>query len=223
MTPSTSSQPIIRIVVDDRERSAAVLSALRAIGDVDLSVERLDIGDYSVGRNLLVERKTAADFSQSVVSGRLFRQAHRLSTCPGTLRLLVLEGSAADVRGAGLSLHALQGALISVTLVFGIPVLRTLSPYETAHLLVVAGRQLHRRARQPMRTQPRVQAAVRTTQLMMLIGVRGIGPVTAGRLLDHFGSIRSIATATVEDLTAVLDIGPKTARRLHWALNAKVL
>ena len=211
--------PEVQIVVDDRERSPGVLAALRTFDGVELRVARLDIGDYAVGPNLVVERKTVSDFVQSVIDGRLFRQARRLSRFSSGLRFLVLEGADGDLRQRGLSQHAVHGALITLNLVFGLPVLRTLDPVETAHLLVIAGRQLRRRMTSLARLHPSVNAPSRSTQLRMLPAIRDIGPLRASALLEHFGSIRSISAATLDELVVVPGIGQRTAHRIHWAMT----
>jgi DNA excision repair protein ERCC-4 len=214
-----TTPPRIRIVVDDRERSPGVLAALRTFESVQLRVARLDIGDYAVGPNLLVERKAVSDFVQSVIDGRLFRQARRLSRWSSGLRFFVLEGTDRDLRQGGFSQHAVHGALITLNLVFGLPVLRTLDPVETAQLLVIAGRQLHRRMTSPTRLHPSVNAPARSTQIRMLLAIRDIGPLRASALLEHFGSMRSLSSATLDELVAVPGIGLKTARAVHWALR----
>jgi len=206
-------------VVDDRERSPGMLAALRTFDGVELRVARLDIGDYAVGSNLVVERKTVSDFVQSVIDGRLFRQARRLSRFSSGLRFLVLEGADGDLRQRGLSQHAVHGALITLTLVFGLPVLRTVDTVETAHLLVIAGRQLRRRMTSLARLHPSVNAPSRSTQLRMLLAIRDIGPLRASALLEHFGSIRSISAATLDELVVVPGIGQRTAHRIHWAMT----
>jgi DNA excision repair protein ERCC-4 len=68
----------VRIIGDDRERSAGVIEALGAMADIQLSIGRLSLGDYVVENGLLVERKTVADLALSILDGRLFRQAGRL-------------------------------------------------------------------------------------------------------------------------------------------------
>ena len=55
----------------------------------------------------------------------------------------------------------------------------------------------------------------------MLQAVRDIGPVKARALLDTFGSPAAIADATLDDLAATPGIGPRTAARLHAALNSE--
>ena len=74
---SSCADDRVRITADDRERAAGVIEALGAMEDVELSIERLSLGDYVVENGLLVERKTVLDLALSVVDGRLFRQAGR--------------------------------------------------------------------------------------------------------------------------------------------------
>ena len=62
------------LAADDREPES-VVSALRSLRRVQVSLRRLKLGDYVVDGRLLIERKTLPDFALSIVQGRLFRQA----------------------------------------------------------------------------------------------------------------------------------------------------
>ena len=42
----------VRIIADDRERSAGIIEVLAAMEDVQLSIERLSLGDYAVENGL---------------------------------------------------------------------------------------------------------------------------------------------------------------------------
>jgi len=68
------SRASVRIVADDRERAGGVIGELRRLEGVRLEVRRLAVGDFLVEDRFLVERKTLADFAQSVVDARLFKQ-----------------------------------------------------------------------------------------------------------------------------------------------------
>ena len=46
-----------------------------------------------------------------------------------------------------------------------------------------------------------------------LLGIPGVGARTRQRLLEHFGSLRSVSTASLESLSAV--VPPKTAEQIH--------
>jgi DNA ligase (NAD+) len=50
---------------------------------------------------------------------------------------------------------------------------------------------------------------------LVAVGIRDVGPPTARLLADEFGSMDRIASATVEELTAVEGIGPIVAQRIR--------
>ena len=55
----------------------------------------------------------------------------------------------------------------------------------------------------------------------MLQGLAGVGPERAKRLLDEFGSVESVLTASMEDLRAVDGIGLTTAEAIRWVVSEK--
>jgi ERCC4-type nuclease len=68
------------IVVNDRERPSGVVAELEKAGKAIVKIEHLSVGDYCVDGAVLIERKTAVDFAQSLMDGRLFSQAGRMSS-----------------------------------------------------------------------------------------------------------------------------------------------
>jgi DNA excision repair protein ERCC-4 len=219
MVPYPIPYDTVSVVADDRERSSQVVAALESMDGVELAVRRLDLGDYLVGPRLLVERKHLHDFVLSLSDGRLFLQTWRLAGCASYRCCLVLEGPAVDLDRRRAPPRGLQGALITISILFGLPVLRSSGPVETARLLISAGRQLQRRSRLGS-TPPRIaHSRAASPQLAMLLAVPGIGPERATALLRHFGSIRALALADPRDLTTVEGVGPTTARRLAGVLD----
>jgi len=67
------------ILVDHSEGESALLEAMQRTGRFDVRKARLPTGDYLIDDRVLVERKTLADFSASLVDGRLFPQVARLA------------------------------------------------------------------------------------------------------------------------------------------------
>jgi ERCC4-type nuclease len=136
----------IRVVADDRENAGGVIGQLRVFAEVALEVRRLDVGDFIVADHFVVERKTLGDFATSVVDARLFRQAATIAI--GSRRgLMILEGPAVRARELGVAREALQGALITVSVFYGLAVLRAQNAAETARLIVYLGRQAQQLAR----------------------------------------------------------------------------
>lgn len=206
--------PVPRIEIDDRERNQDLLAELRAIDTIELIQTRLDPGDFRVDDAVVIERKTASDFAASLIDGRLFSQASRLVQSPFR-PAYIIEGSAAEWTSLRVKRHALQGALISLMLVFDIPVLRSNSPTETVRLLVYTGRQLIR-ARTGEQTPIRQFKAKRraTRKRRVLQALPGIGPDRARRLLEYFGSVRACLAADTETLAKIEGIGPATAQKI---------
>jgi len=210
--------PRIQVLADDRERNSPTLTALQALEDVQVRMGRLAIGDYRINEEFVVERKGLSDLLASIEDGRLFRQAGALAAC-GTPCLLLLEGHAQEIQHRAMRREAIQGALLQVSLVMGIPVLRSLDGEESAHLMLHAARQLLR-ARRPIAFRPGAcPTARRRAQTYILQGLPGIGRGLALRLLDHFGSVEAVMTAPTEALRQVPGIGLHKATRIRWALS----
>ena len=208
-----------RIAVDDRERSSGVAEALSRRPGVNITTRRLSLGDYEVDDTLIVERKTLADFAVSVLDGRLFRQVSRLARDHEVRSCLILEGTAERYPRLAIPTPAFQGAIITVTLVFGVPVLRSATADETADLIVYAARQLQRRAALPSRRMGAKGGSLRRTQLLLLQAVPMVGPMRAEALLETLGVPSQIANADADILAEVNGIGPTIAASIHRVMH----
>jgi len=123
----------IAVIVDDRESKSEVIKFLSETKNVSVDIKRLSLGDYLVDNRLMFERKTMNDFALSIIDGRLFSQAIRLASSKYN-SVLLLEGTGKELTETGIRREAMQGALIAVSIVLGIPVLRSKSPSESAQL-----------------------------------------------------------------------------------------
>jgi ERCC4-type nuclease len=213
----------VRILVDDRERvDGKVLSALAARDDVTVEVARLEVGDYRVERRVVVERKTVADFGASLIDGRLFRQVAALALAPERAALII-EGDHQAWHDTGVRREALQGALITIGVFFGVAILHSDAPEETARLLVYLGRQAQRTAQGGLPRPGYRPKGKRARQLFLLQGLPGVGPERAARLLERFGSVQAVVTASADELATVDGIGRKTAEKMRWAVQEPVV
>ena len=215
---SAGSGPKVVVVVDDRERGAGVFAALEQMPGIEVRVQRLKTGDYIVGDRWVFERKTLLDFAASVVDGRLFSKSWRLVKS-SPLSALILEGRSKDLAACQISREALQGALVSLSLIYRLPVLRSFDPVETAHLLLYAGCQM-RRFDEAWGVHPGHRpGSKRRRQLRLLQALPGLGPHRASRLLEAFGTVQAVTTADLEALQAVTGIGAKTAAAIRDVLQ----
>jgi ERCC4-type nuclease len=154
-----------------------------------------------------------------LIDGRLFVQASRLAKQPQRAAF-ILEGPASAWEALGVRREALQGALVSLTLIFDLPVLRTRNVEETAHVLLYAARQLARLHRaDPLPYRLNKAKRRRARQLRILQSLPGIGSDRAKRLLDHFGNVQACFTASAEDLRQIPGIGLKTATAIRDLLG----
>ena len=204
------------------------MAALARMDAVELVIERLPLGDYAWDGRLLFERKTLRDLAASLKDGRLLRQACQLAASP-MRSVLILEGTAGDLAGSSMRREAIQGALVSITVLLGIPLLRARDAEESARLMRYAARQLRtlghasQREALPRPLPTRRPKGKRKTQLHILQGLPGIGPKRARRLLERFGSIEAALTAGTKELAAVSGIGKATAETIRWAVSEQPL
>lgn len=83
----------------------------------DVRIEHSTVGDYCLGRGVVVVRKTHTDFAISLADGRLSLQAARLAKCPH--RPVVLLEGPRPARMPGIYPHALKGAMASLAVKTG--------------------------------------------------------------------------------------------------------
>ncbi len=209
---------IVSVVVDDREVRSGIVDIFHAIDGVSIEIRRLALGDYEVDGRLLVERKTLLDLTESIKDGRMFRQACKLAKAP--LRsLIILEGTSRSLNGSSMRRESLQGALIMLSVYLGIPLLRSRDPKETARLMIYAARQGRAIAAGALPRKGKRPRGKLRTQLHILQGLPGVGPKRARLLLEAFGNVETVLTASEEALSSVDGVGSTTAERICWAIR----
>ena len=214
---SAVARPRHQLLVDFSERNAAVLDLARASDDFDVQMMHLPIGDYFIGGGVIVERKTYADFATSLTDGRLFPQAATLARSPHR-PVVLLEGPKPrhmpDVHP-----HALKGALVSLAVMWRLPVLHARDPEDSMRILGFLARQLAQSAPGILQRYDRKPKRLASRKLYMLQGLPGVGPALANQLLRQFGSIERVITAEETALTQIRGIGPRKAARIRELLR----
>lgn len=192
---------------------------LKTDPEVDLEVEALRAGDYIVDGHVLVERKTVSDLTTSIYSGRLFRQAHKLRhERPRRISMLVVEHQG---KFRGLETGPAVGARLTLALSYGVPSIVVGTAEQFVWVLKQIARHLNRtNTRAYIEPLSHSRRRVSTAQ-RMLAQVPGLGTRKATRVLQYFGSLRSVAEASHQDLTQVPGLGAKLAERILQALNGE--
>ena len=210
----------VRIICDDREGRSDVIKELRALPETDVEVRRLKVGDYLIDGRVLVERKTVHDFALSLMDGRLFRQATGLVRAAPGRAIFLLEGERSVLAEPGVRREALQGAVITLSVLLGLPILRARDAAETARMLRYTVEQVRRAGSNTIRRAGFRPRRLRARQLYILQGLPGVGPERAARLLDRCGSVAGVFAANEELLQQVPGIGKCTAAAIYQLSHA---
>ena len=197
------------ITADDRETSSRVVEHLSNLG-ARLRIERLAQGDYLAGDRILVERKTARDFVDTLVERDLFGQVKELAAAAAR-PVLVIEGgdiyTARDVNPA-----AIRGALAAIAIDLGVAIFSTRDELETAQLILTLARR-EEGERGEHKVHPyKSYRSLKEQQEYIIAAFPQVGLKNARLLLSHFGSVKAVLDADEEALRAVKGIGEKTAR-----------
>lgn len=206
------------VIADYRERNSGIIEALRTADKVIVQIQTLESGDYLVDNRLLFERKTLSDFISAIKDGRIFRQGIRLASS-SFKSVLILEGRYESILNTGMKREAIQGALITINLTFGIPIFRSIDPAESARLILYASRQVKSFTTDSIPRQSFRPKGKRAAQLHLLMGLPGVGPKRAQLLLSKFGSVEKALTASPDELIEVEGVGKKTVDTIRWIVS----
>jgi Fanconi anemia group M protein len=208
--------PVITIIADWRERASGIPRGLSEKG-LEVRLQRLEVADYLLTPKIAVERKTTADFVQSIFDRRLFAQV-------GALRanfsspILLLEKSDAPARE--IHTRAWRGALLYVSVLNRIPILHTENSADTIEILLTMAQLAHREKAQAFSLHAKRRSpAPAVTQRYILETIPGVGPHLARVLLKQFGSLQAVFNATSNDLMTVPGIGRSRAEKISALLQ----
>lgn len=213
---------MVTVLVDHREARSGIPQRLRAMG-AEVVEASLPVADYVLSPRVGVERKTASDFVSALVRKRFAAQAERLRRAFDR-PLYVIEGR--GLYGTKVHPNFVRAGLATLAVTYGIPVVFTEGPGDTAAFLFLVarreqwGQQVSSRELAVREAEPAYRKAgdVRDHQRRMLAALPQVGPHRAELLLRHFGSVERLAAASVEELTQVPGIGKVLARRIREAM-----
>ena len=200
-----------QIFVDSREREMAKL--LESLGLL-VTVKNLEVGDYVVSDRVAIERKTAHDFVSSIIDPKrnLFRQIADLARTYER-PVLILEGR--DLYTTQMNAGSIRGAMISVAVDYGVPIIPTEDRNETVAVIALLAHREMREGREPKVHGHKTARTLKEQQEYLISAISSVGPTVAKNLLKHFGSVEKIMTASSEQLQEVELVGPKIAQRIR--------
>lgn len=187
---------------------------IRPIEEDEGNVDR-----YILSKRLAVERRTGSSFLRGIQDKTLFTSAITLRE-RFDVPILIVEGEV-NYERTSFNPQAVRGALSAMMLSYGMSVLSTPGPLETANLIAMMAR--HEQAGIPeISLAPKRKATdLVDMQRRVIEMLPRCGVVVARDLLQHFGSVKRIANATVAELRSVRGIGVKTAAEIARVLNTE--
>ncbi len=212
------NRPKIRVAMDFREISSPVAKILASDDEILLETSKLDLGDYSVSKDLLVERKTVSDFVNSLVDGRLFEQAismRNLYRHP----VIIVEGEDFTTE-RNVSEESLYGA-IAALIGMSIAVLRTRSPEETAKVIKALAKREQLEKRKGISLKRRPSSSEAEELINVLTSIRGVGVEIAKAILRRLGSLEKVFTVDEKELLEIEGVGKVLARRIRELATRK--
>ncbi|QLG49726.1 DEAD/DEAH box helicase [Natrinema halophilum] len=211
----------VQIVADQREMDANIARDLSRREEIDVRLETLDVGDYVCSDRVVVERKSVADFVDSLVGGdrSVFEQVGAMAR-HYSRPIVIVEGSGLyeqrDVHP-----NAIRGALSSLVVDFGASILRSESEDDTTELLaVIAGREQTTADREVSVHGEKGSKTLGEQQEYVVASIAEIGPVTARSLLEEFGTVEGVMIATEDELQEADGVGAVTAERIREVVGS---
>lgn len=211
----------ILIFADIREKHSGVVKALYDEG-VLIELKALPIGDFLCSSRVAVEVKRSSDFVKSIIDGRLLQQLKELKE-NFEKPVLVIEGSEGQDLYSIRNVHpnAIRGMLAAIAVSYGIPILHSKNPRDTAGLLVaIARREKEANAPQPS-LHVKKPATLREKQEYAIASLPGIELKLARAMLEKFGSVAEVINASEEQLQKVELIGPKKAAEIKKVIDSE--
>lgn len=204
------------IFVDTREIPSGILEYF---GQYECVVQKkmLPIGDFLVSDRIVIEKKTGADFAQSIIDQRLFSQLKAMKE-NFEKPIIIIEGG--ENLYERLHPNTVRGALASITLDAGVPILWSRDVADTAGLVywIAKREQIDDRREIAIRAKNGKETA-KGRQEFLVTGLPDISNVRARALLGKFKTPERVFNATEEELKTVEGIGPKIAKRVKELLT----
>ncbi|MEM4201300.1 MAG: helicase-related protein [Nitrososphaerales archaeon] len=199
------------IYVDTRE-SRSLVDCLERMG-AEVHIEQLDIGDFVLSEDIVVERKTVEDYIRSLMDNRLFSQLVAMKN-KYPKPLLIVQGSRKKV--ASIGLPAFYSSLASALTDFYIPIYTSEDDEETAVIIYYIAKREQEEGRKAVRVREgRKPLTTPEIQKYVVAGVPGIDAILADRLLKHFKNVKGVFSASLDELKTVEGIGDKTASKIR--------
>ncbi len=204
----------VKIFADYREKTTGTVKELVELG-VSIKLDMLTCADYVLSSRVGVELKTANDFVDSIVDGRLLEQLKTLKRSYER-PIIIIQGTQDLYSLRNVHPNAIRGMLGTIAVSYGIPILYAKDEKDGAALLLsIAKREQEENTKDFSPHADRKPMTMKEQQEYLVSCLPNVGPQLAKELLKHFGSIAGIFAATENDLKKVDGVGEKIAKQIR--------
>jgi len=215
-TTQNSTNPTI--LADSRESKSTVIKKLKEL-ELNIKLETLSTADFIVSSQVGIERKTPKDFVDSIIDKRLL---HQLKDLKNNFEkpLIIIEGEEDIYSQRNIHPNAIRGMLATIVASYGIPIIQTKTPQETAELIrAIALREQNKEFKDIGVRIDKKPLTTKEQQEFIIESLPGVGPSLAKSLLNKFKTVRKIINADPKELTKINQLGEKKAKEIQRVLD----
>lgn len=212
--------------------------------EVDVKVEMLKYGDYrldvttesGVSRVIIIERKTPADFINSTnatikePATKIARQLNGCMAVEGVDKvILLIDGLYYPLKGGMIKAGRVKlkrspdmmFSQLRTIMESGIRVEHNPADWYLPQFLYSLHQYESKDEHNTLSMAPKSFSipSKEKAKWTVLMGIKGVGPIMAEALIDHFGSVQAIANADTDELMEVKGVGGKMAEELLWYMR----
>ena len=208
----------LKIFADYREKDSGAIRELVNLG-VSLKLEKLDNADYVLSSRCGVEIKIVQDFVDSIVDGRLLQQIKALKN-DFERPLIIIEGTDDIYSMRNVHANSIRGMLATIAVSYGIPILHSRNPKETAAFLqIIAKREQEEKGKDFTLHAEKREMSLNEWQEYVVAAFPGIGATLSKPILKKFKTIKKFVNASEDSLQKVEKIGPEKAKRIKEVVD----
>lgn len=211
----------ILIITDAREMSGTVVRHWRAyagnFAQLKLESRELEYGDYLIGNDIVIERKSSTDFMLSVMDNQLYGNIAKLKAEFERV-IYIVEGDVFAPRFHS-NPSALRDALAYMTAVEGVALAPSPDAPMTAEIVYRMAVDVQRPDARAVSVRSARPKDLRSSQQYVIEGLPGITAERARQLLKTFGSVESVLRADDAALIAA-GLSIETVARIRKILAA---
>ena len=211
-------EKVVAVLADHREKDNRVVKDLIDLG-ISVKTGQLEVADYLVSGKVAVELKKVPDFVASIIDGRLLDQVRGLKN-NFEKAVLIIEGEEDIYSVRKVHANAIRGMLAAIVLDFGVPILYTKSPRDTASLIAVMAKREQDKGGE-FSYHPSKPRSMKEQQEFIVSSLPNIGVMNARKLLEHFGSLKNLVNSSKVELIKIDKVGDKIADKLMEMFEKK--